>query len=156
MAASCDFLPSMKNLIFQALADAARNAEPVALGIISGARGSSPQKVGAKALFYADGRIKGTLGGGCLEAEAQRLALRSLRTGQPATFDLVLDHDFGWDDGLICGGAVEIFVEPRPELNAAIWKELSQPPRQNPPSPNASAISTPRPSNSNSPTTPPP
>jgi len=59
----------MKNLVFQALAEAARDREPVALGIISGVKGSSPQKVGAKALFYADGRIKGTLGGGCLEAE---------------------------------------------------------------------------------------
>ena len=94
----------MRNIVFQALAEAARSGEPVALGIISGAKGSSPQKVGAKALFYADGRIQGTLGGGCLEAEIQQRAVQSLRTGQGATFDLLLDHDFGWDDGLICGG----------------------------------------------------
>src|ERR1700693_5225117 len=96
----------MKNIVFQALADAARDREPVALGIISGVKGSSPQKVGAKALFYNDGRIKGTLGGGCLEAEIQQRAIQSLRTGKPETFDLLLDHDFGWDDGLICGGKV--------------------------------------------------
>ncbi len=96
----------MRNTVFQALAEAARNGEPVALGVISGAKGSSPQKVGAKALFYADGRIKGTLGGGCLEAEIQHRAVRSLRSGQAATFDLELDHDFGWDDGLMCGGKV--------------------------------------------------
>jgi hypothetical protein len=53
----------MKNIVFQALADAARNSEPVTLGIISGVNGSSPQKIGAKALFYSDGRIKGTLCG---------------------------------------------------------------------------------------------
>src|SRR3974390_2251622 len=94
----------MKNVVFEALADAARKGEPVALGIISGVKGSSPQKVGAKALFYRDGRIQGTLGGGCLEAEIQQRAVESLRTGQPATFDLLLDHDFGWDDGVICGG----------------------------------------------------
>src|SRR2546421_10743933 len=93
----------MKNAVFEALADAARKEEAVALGIISGVKGSSPQKIGAKALFYNDGRIKGTLGGGCLEAEIQQRALQALRTGQPATFDLLLDHDFGWDDGLICG-----------------------------------------------------
>ena len=80
----------MRNIIFQALAEAARSGEPVALGVISGAKGSSPQKVGAKALFYADGRIKGTLGGGCLEAEIQQRAVRSLRSGQAATFDLLL------------------------------------------------------------------
>jgi xanthine dehydrogenase accessory factor len=120
------FAAAMKNLIFQALADAARNGEPVALGIISGVKGSSPQKVGAKALFFADGRIKGTLGGGCLEAEAQRLALRSLRTGQPATFDLVLDHDFGWDDGLICGGKVLGVILPNAQnIGEKFWTELA-------------------------------
>jgi len=102
----------MKHLVFQALADAARDGERVALGIISGVKGSSPQKVGAKALFYADGRIHGTLGGGCLEAEVQQRAIQALRTGQPATFDLLLDHDFGWDDGLICGGKVLGLILP--------------------------------------------
>src|SRR3954470_9923286 len=96
----------MKNIVFQALADAARSDEPVALGIITGVKGSSPQKVGAKAIFYADGRIKGTLGGGCLEAEIQQRAIQSLRTNHSESFDLLLDHDFGWDDGLICGGKV--------------------------------------------------
>src|SRR5258705_2912188 len=94
----------MQPIVFQALAEAARNGEPVVLGIISGAKGSSPQKIGAKALFYSDGRIKGTLGGGCLEAEIQQRAIQALRTGQAATFDLLLDHDFGWDHGLTCGG----------------------------------------------------
>ena len=102
----------MKPHLFQALAAAARTGESVALGIINGAKGSSPQKLGAKAIFHADGRIQGTLGGGCLEAEAQRLALQALKTGEPATFDLVLDHDFGWDDGLICGGKVTGLILP--------------------------------------------
>src|ERR1700704_7205704 len=94
----------MQKIVFQALAEAARNGEPVALGIITGVKGSSPQKIGAKALFFPDGRIKGTLGGGCLEAEIQQRALQALRTDKAATFDLLLDHDFGWDDGLVCGG----------------------------------------------------
>src|SRR2546428_6951405 len=105
----------MKSIVFQALAEAARNAEGVALCIISGAKGSSSQKVGAKALFYADGRIKGTLGGGCLEAEIQRRAVQSLRTGQASAFELLLDHDFGWDDGLICGGKVFGLILPYPQ-----------------------------------------
>src|SRR6266513_3113520 len=86
------------------LPEALTEGQPFALGIISGIKGSSPQKKGAKALFYADGRIQGTLGGGCLEAEIQDRARRALMTQTPATFELVLDHDFGWDDGLICGG----------------------------------------------------
>src|SRR6266550_1342208 len=121
------FRGCMKNLIFQALAEAARNGESVALGIITGVKGSSPQKLGAKAIFHADRRIEGTLGGGCLEAEAQRLALHSLKTGQPAMFDLVLDHDFGWDDGLICGGKVLGVILPNAQSRGEqFWGELAE------------------------------
>ena len=114
-------------MIFEALAEAARKGEPVTLGIISGVKGSSPQKVGAKALFYSDGRIKGTLGGGCLEAEIQQRAIQSLRTGQAAVFDLLLDHDFGWDDGLICGGKVLGVIVPNAQnAGAGFWTELAE------------------------------
>ena len=117
----------MKNIVFQALADAARSGESVALGIITGVKGSSPQKVGAKALFYRDGRIKGTLGGGCLEAEVQQRAIQSLRTGESATFDLLLDHDFGWDDGLICGGKVfGVILPDAQKAGEKFWTELAE------------------------------
>jgi xanthine dehydrogenase accessory factor len=117
----------MKNIVFQALADAARSGESVALGIITGVKGSSPQKVGAKALFYRDGRIKGTLGGGCLEAEIQQRAIQSLRTGESTSFDLLLDHDFGWDDGLICGGKVFGVILPNAQkAGESFWTELAE------------------------------
>ena len=117
----------MKNIVFQALAEAARDNEPVVLGIITGVKGSSPQKVGAKALFYSDGRIKGTLGGGCLEAEIQHRAIQLLRTGKPETFDLLLDHDFGWDDGLICGGKVFGVILPNAQkVGEEFWSELAK------------------------------
>ena len=109
-----DFLPG-------ALAE----GQPFALGIISRIKGSSPQKKGAKALFFADGRIKGTLGGGCLEAEIQDRARRSLATQTPSTFELVLDHDFGWDDGLICGGKVCGLILPHASGAAEIWRHLT-------------------------------
>src|SRR5262245_48714695 len=116
----------MRNIVFQELAEAARNREAVALGIISGVKGSSPQKVGAKALFYADGRIKGTLGGGCLEAEIQQRAIKSLRSGRGETFELLLDHDFGWDDGLICGGKVFGVILPNAQqVGERFWKDLA-------------------------------
>jgi xanthine dehydrogenase accessory factor len=109
---------------YEQLAEALDAGEPFALGLISGIKGSSPQKKGAKALFFADGRIVGTLGGGCLEAEIQDRARRALLTGQPATFDLVLDHDFGWDDGLICGGKVSGVILPRAVEAALLWQEV--------------------------------
>src|SRR5437660_10846717 len=117
----------MNKAVFQALADAAKRGEAVTLGIISGVKGSSPQKVGAKALFYADGTIKGTLGGGCLEAEIQQRAIQSLRHGKPSTFDLLLDHDFGWDDGLICGGKVFGLILPNAQkAGEKFWLELAE------------------------------
>ena len=116
----------MNDSIFQALAAAAAANTPVALGVITGVKGSSPQKLGAKALFYPDRRIAGTLGGGCLEAEAQRLALQALKTGKAERFELVLDHDFGWDDGLICGGKVLGVVVPNAQAQGeAFWRQLA-------------------------------
>jgi len=108
------------------LAEALAEGQPFALGIITGVKGSSPQKKGAKALFFEDGRIKGTLGGGCLEAEVQSRASSALLTQTPAAFELVLDHDFGWDDGLICGGSVCGLILPHAAQAREIWQKLAQ------------------------------
>lgn len=114
---------SMRDL-FEHLLPLLDAGEPFALGIITRHKGSSPQKAGAKAAFLADGRILGTLGGGCLEAEIQDRARRALRSGDSVTFELVLDHDFGWDDGLICGGKVCGVIVAHAHKAGALWREL--------------------------------
>lgn len=86
--------------------------------------GSTPQKAGANAIFAADGRIWGTLGGGCLEAECRRQAMDSLDTESAQIFDLKLDDIRGWDDGLICGGRVQVLIHPRPDKNRTAYKAL--------------------------------
>src|SRR5882762_6409789 len=111
---------------FDYLPGALAEGRPFALAIISGIKGSSPQKKGAKALFYLDGRIQGTLGGGCLEAEIQDRARRALLNQTPASFDLILDHDFGWDDGLICGGKVSGLILPQAAQSGDIWRKLAE------------------------------
>ncbi len=111
---------------YEQLAAALEENRPFALAVISGTKGSSPQRLGAKALFFADGKIFGTLGGGCLEAEVHARARKALKTGQPATFEMVLDHDFGWDDGLICGGSVSGLILPRAAEAAELWRKLAQ------------------------------
>jgi xanthine dehydrogenase accessory factor len=108
------------------LPDALASGQPFALGIISGIKGSSPQKKGAKALFFADGTIKGTLGGGCLEAEIQDRARRALLNGKASSFELILDHDFGWDDGLICGGKVYGLILPQAAEARDLWLKLAE------------------------------
>src|SRR5437660_2652143 len=112
--------------IFQGMVAAIEQKQPFALALISGVKGSSPQKKGAKALFFADGRIQGTLGGGCLEAEVRERARLALLKQKPAIFDLVLDHDFGWDDGLICGGKVCGLILPQAAQAADLWQKLAR------------------------------
>src|SRR5215468_10407608 len=77
-------------------------------------RGSTPQKAGAAMLVFADGGQRGTLGGGCVEAEVKQRALRTLVEGGGAAEVLTfhLDDNYGWDDGLICGGRMSILAEP--------------------------------------------
>src|SRR5438874_1159518 len=77
-------------------------------------RGSTPQKAGAAMLVFADGSQAGTLGGGCVEAEVKRQALRTLAAGpaKPDLHSFCLDDNYGWDDGLICGGRMSMLVDP--------------------------------------------
>jgi xanthine dehydrogenase accessory factor len=85
---------------------------PAALCTVVRTRGSTPQSPGATMLIRADGRTQGTLGGGCVEAEVRKRAYEMLRAGRSGLLDFVLDHDYGWDDGLICGGRMFIGVMP--------------------------------------------
>jgi xanthine dehydrogenase accessory factor len=77
-------------------------------------KGPTPQKAGATLLVYPDGTQAGTLGGGCVEAEVRQRAIASLNAAEPKpeihVFDL--DDDYGWDDGLICGGRMTIVADP--------------------------------------------
>jgi xanthine dehydrogenase accessory factor len=78
-------------------------------------RGSTPQKAGAVMLVFPDGSQRGTLGGGCVEAEVKQRALRVLAdsgAGRPEVVTFCLDDNYGWDDGLICGGRMSMLVAP--------------------------------------------
>jgi xanthine dehydrogenase accessory factor len=112
--------------IYDALVKSITSGEEFALGLIAKVKGSSPQGEGAKALLFPTGRIVGTLGGGCLEAEVRRRACECITLGEPARFDLLLDHDFGWDDGLICGGTVTGIILPNPAKALDLWRELAR------------------------------
>jgi xanthine dehydrogenase accessory factor len=83
-------------------------------------RGSTPQKAGAAMLVFADGGQRGTLGGGCVEAEVKGRALRVLAEGGRAeVLTFCLDDNYGWDDGLICGGRMSILADPLAAPGAA-------------------------------------
>jgi len=77
-------------------------------------RGSTPQKAGAAMLVFPDGGQFGTLGGGCVEAEVKQRALRVFGSSESRAEILTfhLDDNYGWDDGLICGGRMAILADP--------------------------------------------
>jgi xanthine dehydrogenase accessory factor len=101
----------MREVLEEALrAEAA--GEPVALVTVVSTQGSTPQKAGAKMLVHADGRIVGTIGGGCLEAEMTRRARQAIedRRVQVTSYDLTPEE--AGEDGLVCGGRMQVLIEP--------------------------------------------
>ncbi|MBM3781733.1 MAG: xanthine dehydrogenase [Acidobacteria bacterium] len=102
----------MNHEIFAAIGEALTRGDDVALITIVSSNGSTPQRVGAKMLVFADGRTVGTIGGGCYENDALLKARDALRTRKAicATYDL--NDDFAEDTGLVCGGQMEVFIEP--------------------------------------------
>jgi xanthine dehydrogenase accessory factor len=74
-------------------------------------RGSTPQKAGSMMLIDPDGLQAGTLGGGCVENEVKQKAIQQIGGGAAAVHSFVLDHDYAWADGLICGGKMVILTQ---------------------------------------------
>jgi xanthine dehydrogenase accessory factor len=109
----------MNREVFAAVSDALDRGEPAALVTIVSTTGSTPQRVGAKMLVFADGRIVGTIGGGCYENDAFWKAREALESRKPQLLHYELSDDFAQETGLICGGQMDVYIEPiepSPEL----------------------------------------
>jgi len=105
--------------VFAAVLEALERGEQAALVTIVATTGSTPQRVGAKMLVFADGRSVGTIGGGCYENDAFWKARESLNTRKPQLVHYELSDDFAQETGLICGGQMDVYIEPiepSPEL----------------------------------------
>jgi xanthine dehydrogenase accessory factor len=100
---------SMNHLdIYEEMVRLTRAGEPFALATVIGNNGSSPRKSGAKMLVRHDGSTLGTVGGGRVELDTVRAALKALEDGIPLTlpFSLTEEHGFA------CGGTMTVYVEP--------------------------------------------
>jgi xanthine dehydrogenase accessory factor len=109
----------MNQEVFSAVSDALDRGEPAALVTIVSTTGSTPQRVGAKMLVFSDGRIVGTIGGGCYENDAFWKAREAITNRKPQLVHYELDDDFAQETGLICGGQMSVYIEPiepSPEL----------------------------------------
>lgn len=100
------------------LGEAGRSA---ALCTITKTAGSTPGKESMRMLVRDDGSILGTVGGGCLEAEVLEAALDAMRDERPRTLNFALNERDYPDSGLVCGGRLEIFVEPMVEPRLFIF-----------------------------------
>jgi xanthine dehydrogenase accessory factor len=101
------------------VADALERGEAAALVTIVSTKGSTPQRVGAKMLVFGDGRMVGTIGGGCYENDAFGKAREAIQSRRPQLVHYELDDDFAQETGLICGGQMDVYIEPiepSPEL----------------------------------------
>ena len=100
-----------RKTVFEELQDANQRGESVALVTILETHGSTPQKAGAKMVVGRDGRLRGTIGGGCVENEILSRARRVIETRrcEIEEFDFNADED---ENGLICGGSMKVFIEP--------------------------------------------
>jgi len=109
----------MNQEVFAAVADALERGEMAALVTIVATTGSTPQRIGAKMLVFADGRIVGTIGGGCYENDAFWKAREAITHRRPQIVHYELSDDFAQETGLICGGQMDVYIEPiepSPEL----------------------------------------
>ncbi len=103
----------LPNLLRRVLEIRAMGRSCVACLVVA-SRGSTPQTAGA--IMVVDDALNtfGTIGGGCVEAEVRRRAFEMMGRGVAAVLRFKLDHDYGWDDGLICGGVLDLLVAPFP------------------------------------------
>jgi len=101
----------MNKSIYEALAEIEKNNESAALCTVVKSEGSTPRHVGSKMLVYADRKFIGTVGGGELENRVIKTAIESLSTGSATTLSYSMIDPSRGDPG-VCGGTVEVFVEP--------------------------------------------
>jgi xanthine dehydrogenase accessory factor len=98
--------------IYEEIVKLQREGHRGAVATIVNVRGSIPSFKSAKMLVREDGSIAGTIGGGCVEAEVWQAAREVISTEKPRTLTFDLNQDPKYDTGLVCGGTLEIFIEP--------------------------------------------
>ncbi|MGB9611841.1 MAG: XdhC family protein [Bryobacteraceae bacterium] len=98
--------------IYEEVVRLRRSGRKGALATIVKVNGSIPSYPGAKILVRDDGTFAGTVGGGCVEAEVWQAAREVMDSGRPRLLAFSLAEDAAYDNGLICGGQLEIYIEP--------------------------------------------
>src|SRR6266481_304922 len=98
--------------LFEEVVKLRRDGKRGALATIVHTNGSIPSYESSRMLVREDGSIAGTIGGGCVEAEVWAAAKEVMQAEAPRKMTFSLNNEANYDNGLICGGTLEIFVEP--------------------------------------------
>lgn len=98
--------------------DRLRAQGPVGRAVVTGVWGSAPRNEGAVLLATPDGRMAGSVSGGCVETAVVEEIVAAIQRGEPKALEYGVTHEKAWEFGLSCGGTISLFVEPavRPEL----------------------------------------
>ena len=97
--------------LYSLIDQANRRGERVVVATVAHTRGSTPQRRGAKMLFFENGETAGTVGGGCVEAEVWAEARETMRSGLPALHHFSLTAEEASEEGMVCGGTMDIFID---------------------------------------------
>src|SRR5579863_3202521 len=103
--------PSLMD-IYEQIVELRKQGRRGAVATIVNVRGSIPSFQTAKMLVRDDGSILGTIGGGCVEADVWQAAREVMESENPRTLKFDLNQDPKYDTGLVCGGTLEVFIEP--------------------------------------------
>ena len=98
--------------IYEEVVRLRRLGQKCALATIVQVNGSIPSYESAKLLVREDGSMLGTIGGGCVEAEVWNAARDVMQNERPRHMNFTLGQDAAYDNGLICGGQLSVFIEP--------------------------------------------
>jgi xanthine dehydrogenase accessory factor len=105
--------------VYRLISDAGGRGERVVVATVAHTRGSTPQRRGAKMLFFENGKVAGTVGGGCIEAEVWAEARAAMRSGKSALHHFSLTAEEASEEGMVCGGTMDIFID--------VWDSLRLP-----------------------------
>lgn len=97
--------------LYRQIGAARARGERVVVATVAHTRGSTPQRRGAKMLFFQNGEIAGTVGGGCIEAEVWSEAREAMRSGRSALHHFTLTAEEASEEGMVCGGTMDIFID---------------------------------------------
>lgn len=116
----------MKNTIYDIIEEYIENDKTGSIATVISREGSAPRDAGAKMFVGEDGQTYETIGGGNLEFKVQKQAMTTMNTDEPQFVRVKMDSKEVASDGMICGGEVEVFLEPIQKKHLELYRKLEQ------------------------------